>query len=53
MDRDGLDAQLMAGAMDTQRNFAAVGDQELLNGHGLADNHQRLVELDGLAVARR
>ena len=33
MDRDRLDAHLMAGAMDAQRNLAAVGDQQFLDGH--------------------
>jgi hypothetical protein len=27
MDRDRLDAQFVAGAMDAQRNLAAVGDE--------------------------
>ncbi len=33
MDRDGLDAQFVACAMDAQRDLAAVGDQELFDGH--------------------
>jgi hypothetical protein len=32
--RDGLDAHLVAGAVDAQGNLAAVGDQELLDCHG-------------------
>ena len=34
IDHHGLDAQLAAGALDTQRNFATVGDQYFLE-HGL------------------
>ena len=33
MDRDGLDAHLLAGAVDAERDLAAVGDQDLLE-HG-------------------
>ncbi len=33
MDRDGLDAHLMTGAMDAERDLAAVGDQQLLDLH--------------------
>ncbi|MFD0387361.1 hypothetical protein ACFQ4K_05210 [Tistrella bauzanensis] len=33
MDRDGADAHFPAGAMDAQGNFAAIGDQHLLE-HG-------------------
>ena len=53
MDRDGLDAHFVAGAMDAQRDFAAVGDQQFLDRHrsGLADDDERLVELDRLGVA--
>ena len=28
MDHDGLDAERAAGALDAQRDFAAVGDQD-------------------------
>ena len=53
MDRDGLDAHLVAGAVDAQRDLAAVGDQQLLDRHrGLADDDERLVELDRLGVLR-
>ena len=49
--RDRLDAHLVAGAVDAQRDLAAVGDQQLLDRHGtLLDDDQRLVELDRLAV---
>jgi len=35
MHRDGLDPHLMAGAMDAERDLAAVGDQQFLDlGHG-------------------
>jgi uncharacterized surface protein with fasciclin (FAS1) repeats len=33
MDRDRLDAHFVAGAMDAERDFAAIGDQNLLDGH--------------------
>src|SRR5690242_20597659 len=33
MNRDRLDAHFMARAMDPQRDFAAVGDQQLLDLH--------------------
>ena len=33
MDRDGLDAHLVAGAVDAERDLAAVGDQQLLDLH--------------------
>ena len=33
MDRDRLDAHFMAGAMDAERDFAAIGDEQLFNGH--------------------
>jgi hypothetical protein len=33
VDRDGLDAHFVARAMDAQRDLAAVGDQELFDGH--------------------
>ena len=33
MDRDGLDAHFMAGAVDAERDLAAIGDQQLFNGH--------------------
>ena len=29
MDRDGRDAELLAGAQDAQRDLAAIGDQDL------------------------
>ena len=49
MDRDRLYAKLVAGAMNAQRNLAAVGDQKLLNCHvGLLDDDERLVEFDRL-----
>jgi hypothetical protein len=34
VDRYRLDSHLVAGAMDAQRDLAAIGDQELLNCHG-------------------
>ena len=30
MDDDGLDAELAAGALDAQRDLAAIGDQDLV-----------------------
>ena len=33
MDRDGLDAHLVAGAVDSERDLAAIGDQQLFDGH--------------------
>ena len=33
MDGDGLDPDLVAGAVDSERDLAAVGDQELLDLH--------------------
>ena len=55
VDRDGLDAELAAGARDPQGDLAAVGDQDLLE-HALPslgdrlEVHQHLLELDPLAV---
>ena len=34
MDRDGLDPEFVAGAVDPERDFAAVGNQQFLDGHG-------------------
>src|SRR6185369_14033499 len=34
MDRDGADAHFVTGAMDPERDLAAVGDQQLLDFHG-------------------
>jgi len=36
MHRDGFDAHFARGAMNAQRDFAAVGDQNAFNGHDLA-----------------
>ena len=36
MDGDRLDAHLVAGAVDAQRDLAAVGDQQLLDRHRLS-----------------
>src|SRR3954447_17017948 len=33
MDRDGLDAHFVAGAVDSERDFAAVGNQQLVDLH--------------------
>jgi hypothetical protein len=33
VNRDGLDPHLMAGAVDSKRNLAAVGDQQFLDFH--------------------
>ena len=33
MHRDRLDAHFVRGAVDAQRDLAAVGDQDLLDGH--------------------
>jgi hypothetical protein len=33
MDRDRLDAHFVAGTMDSERDLAAVGDQQLLDLH--------------------
>src|SRR3546814_4377758 len=38
---DRLDAHFMAGAMDTQRDLAAVGDQDLLDGHVSSSSRQQ------------
>ena len=45
---DGGDAELAAGALDAQRDLAAVGDQDLVE-HVL-DDQQRLAVFDRLAV---
>ena len=51
MDRDRLDPELVAGAVDAERDLAAVGDQQFLDWSCvLTDHHQRLVELDRLGV---
>jgi hypothetical protein len=54
MDRHRLDAHFLGCAMDAQRDFAAVGDQQALDGHGvfrpLRDHDERLVEFDRLRV---
>ena len=34
MDRDGLDADLAAGADDPERDLAAIGDQDLVEHRG-------------------
>jgi hypothetical protein len=36
VDGDGLDAELLAGAQDAQRDLAAVGDQDALEHRCLA-----------------
>ena len=33
MDRDGPDAHLVAGAVDSERDLAAIGDQQLFDFH--------------------
>jgi hypothetical protein len=33
MDRDRLDAHLVAGAVDAEGDLAAIGDEDLLDGH--------------------
>ena len=51
MHRDRLDPHFVAGAVDAQRDLAAIGDQELLDfGTCLLDDDERLVEFDRLAV---
>jgi hypothetical protein len=52
MHRDRLDAHFVAGAVDAQRDLAAIGDQDLLDGiiACLLDDHERLVELDRLGI---
>ena len=35
MDGDRFDPHFMAGTVNTQRDLAAVGDQQLFDGHGL------------------
>ena len=51
MDRDRLDAHFVAGAVDAERDLAAIGDQDLLDRHqAYSTIDQRLVELDRLAV---
>ena len=34
VDRDGLDAELLAGAQDAERDLAAVGDEDFLEHRG-------------------
>jgi hypothetical protein len=50
VNRDRLDAHLVAGAVNAQRNLAAIGDQQLLDRHRLGEQDQRLVEFDRLSV---
>ncbi len=59
MHRDGRDAELLAGAQHAQRDLAAIGDQDFVEHYSIApgtrvrvslDDHQRLAELDRLAV---
>ncbi len=57
MHRDGLDAELLAGAQHPQRDLAAIGDEDFIE-HGVfpaarkpsLDNDQRFAEFDRLAV---
>ena len=57
MHRDRGDADFLAGALDPERDLAAVGDQDLVEHRSsrlsrtLFDDRQRLAELDRLAVA--
>ena len=50
MHRNGLDAHFMRSAVDTKRDFAAIGDQDFFDGHDLwlLDDHQRLAKLHRL-----
>jgi hypothetical protein len=53
MDRDRLDAHFVAGAVDSKRDLAAIGDQDLLDRHlalGFSMITSGLVELDRLGV---
>ena len=51
VDRDRLDPHFVRGAVDAQRDFAAVGDQHAGDAHrALGDHDQRLVEFDRLRV---
>ena len=52
IDRDGLDAELAAGADHPQGDLAAVGDEDFLEHAGLRglDREEPLAVLDGLAV---
>ena len=56
MHGDGRDAELLAGAQHPQRDLAAVGDEDLVEHRPCSlldaslDDHQRLAELDRLAV---
>ena len=49
MDGDGRDAELAAGAQDAQGDFAAIGDEDLVE-HRLLDHHQGFAVFDRLAV---
>jgi hypothetical protein len=33
VNRDGADPHFVAGAMNPERDFAAIGDEKLLDGH--------------------
>jgi hypothetical protein len=50
MHRDRLDAHLVRRAMDAQRNLAAIGNQDSLDGHGSANKDEGLIEFDRLGV---
>ena len=47
MHGDGLDAELAAGAHHAQGDFAAIGDEDLVE-HRLLDQHEGFAILDGL-----
>ncbi len=53
MDGDGLDAEFLAGAQDAQGDFAAIGDEDLVE-HArprrLLDDQERLAVFDRLPV---
>ncbi len=52
MDRDRLDAHFVAGAVDAERDLAAIGNEDLPDRHQavLFDDRQRLLVLDRLGV---
>ena len=50
MDGDGADAHLAAGAVDAQRDLAAIGDEHLLEHRALFQDQQRLAVFDRRAV---
>ena len=54
INRHRINTHFLTGAMNTQGNLAAIGDQDFLKrgraGHDLYDNKQGFAEFDGLRV---